>query len=74
VVINDPYPYRHAETYRTKYAEYKGHHNQEIIRNSRDSRYYEIKDHPEHNNWKRDQNQQKNDHDGRKDDHKQHNK
>jgi hypothetical protein len=74
VVINDPYPYRHAETYRTKYAEYKGHHNQEIIRNSRDSRYYEIKDHPEHNNWKRDQNQQKNDHDRRKDDHKQHNK
>ena len=74
VVINDPYPYRHAETYRTKYAEYKGHHNQEIIRNSHDSRYYEIKDHPEHNNWKRDQNQQKNDHNRKKDDHRQHNK
>jgi hypothetical protein len=67
VVINDPYPYRHAETYRTKYAEYKGHHNQEIIRNSHDSRYYEIKDHPEHNNWKRE-------HDQRKDDHSQHNR
>jgi len=57
VVVNDPYPYRHADTYRTKYAEYKGHHDQEIIRNSHDSRYYEIKDHPEHNKWKREHDQ-----------------
>jgi hypothetical protein len=70
VVINDRYPYRRAETYRAKYAEYKGHHDQEIIRNSRDSRYYEIRGHPEHNNWKRDHNQQKKDHNQRKDVHR----
>ena len=74
VVINDRYPYRHAESYRAKYAEYKGHHDQEIIRNSRDARYYEIKDHPEHNNWKREHDQRNNDHNQRKDDHNQHNK
>jgi len=70
VVVNDRYPYRHAETYRSKYAEFKGHHDQEIIRNSHDSRYYEIKDHPEHNNWKKGQNQHNNDHDQRNNDHR----
>ena len=74
VVINDRTPYRHAETYRAKYAEYKGHHDQEIIRNSHDSRYYEIKDHPEHNNWKRDRdhNQQNNNHNQPENNHNQH--
>ena len=52
VVINDDdRPYRNADNYRTKYAQYKGHHDQEVIRNSRDSRYYQIKGHPEHNKW-----------------------
>lgn len=51
VVVNEPTPYRHPEVYRTKYASFKGHHDQQIIRNSHDSRYFEIKDHPEHNKW-----------------------
>jgi hypothetical protein len=51
VVVNDRTPYRHPEIYRTKYASYKGRHDQEIIRNSRDSRYFENKNHPEHNKW-----------------------
>jgi hypothetical protein len=60
VVINDdPRPYRNADNYRTKYAQYKGNHGQEAIRNSHDSRYYQIKGHPEHNNWQQDQNRRR---------------
>jgi hypothetical protein len=54
VVINDPKPYRHPETYRSKYGTYKGRHDQEVIRNSHDPKYFEIKDHPEHSKWKND--------------------
>jgi hypothetical protein len=60
VVINDdPQPYRHPETYRTKYSGYKGRQDQEVIRNSHDPKYFVIKDHPEHNQWKKNQNQGK---------------
>ena|ERR1041385_5347219 len=52
VVVNEPTPYYHAESYRTRYASYKGNHSQEVIRNSHDPRYFEIKDHPEHNKWR----------------------
>jgi len=52
VVVNEPTPYRNAQSYRTKYARYKGNYGQEIIRNSHDSRYWENKNHPEHNKWK----------------------
>ena len=51
VVVNDNRPYRNAGMYRTKYATHKNNHNQESIRNSKDSRYFKIKEHPEHNNW-----------------------
>jgi hypothetical protein len=57
VVINDPYPYRHADTYRSQYGTYKGRRDQEVIRNSQDPRYFENKDHPQHNKWKKDHNQ-----------------
>lgn len=40
VVINEPQPYRRAETYRVKYAGYKGNHSQQIIRNSKDEKYH----------------------------------
>ena len=52
VVINDRTPYRHPEVYRAKYASYKGRHDQEQIRNSHESKYFENKNHPEHNKWK----------------------
>jgi hypothetical protein len=51
VVVNEPRPYRNAERYRTQYAGYKGRHDQEIIRNSHDQRYWGNKNHPEHKNW-----------------------
>jgi hypothetical protein len=54
VVVNEPSPYLHADTYRAKYAGYKGHHDQEIIRNSHESKYFENKDHPEHDKWEKD--------------------
>jgi len=57
VVINDDErPYRNAENYRSKYSQYKGNHNQEVIRNSHDSRYFVNKNHPEHNKWKNNDN------------------
>jgi hypothetical protein len=67
VVVNDRYPYRHAETYRTKYATDKGRHDQDVIRNSHDSKYFENKDHPEHDKWMKDHKHQNNDHNQRKD-------
>jgi len=56
VVVNEPSPYRNAQFYRTKYSGYKNNHGQEIIRNSRDSRYFENKGHPEHAKWQRGRN------------------
>ena len=53
VVINDARPYNRADTYRRQYAIYKGRHDQEVIRNSRDKKYYQVKGHPEYNNWKK---------------------
>jgi hypothetical protein len=53
VVVNEPRPYLHNDVYRSKYGQYKGRHDQEIIRNSHDSRYFVIKDHPEHDKWEK---------------------
>ncbi|MDB5281910.1 MAG: hypothetical protein JWO06_985 [Bacteroidota bacterium] len=52
VVINEPKPYLHHDIYRAKYVSFKGHHDQHAIRDSHDSRYFEIKEHPEHSKWK----------------------
>ncbi len=51
VVINEREPWRNHETYRQKYASYKGRHDQQPIRDSRDQRYFVNKNHPEHNTW-----------------------
>lgn len=52
VVINDdPRPYMNAVNYRTKYGQYRGRHDQVVIRNSDDRRYWENKNHPNHNKW-----------------------
>ena len=58
VVINEPRPYLHADVYRVKYKPYRGRHDQVIIRNSNDEKYYVVKGHPKYNgnngngNWK----------------------
>ena len=51
VVVNDRQPWRNHETYRDKYSSFKGSHDQQPIRDSRDSKYFVNKSHPEHNNW-----------------------
>lgn len=43
VVVNEPKPYLHAATYRTKYARYKNVRTQTIIRDSRDAKYTRYK-------------------------------
>jgi hypothetical protein len=59
VIKGDSRPYRNDVNYRTKYSRYRGYHNQGVIRNSRDSRYFQIKEHPEHNKWQQDQDRRK---------------
>jgi hypothetical protein len=50
-VINENRPYLRHEYYRDKFMNFRGRHDQTIIRDSHDSRYFVIKGHPEHDNW-----------------------
>lgn len=59
VVVNEREPYRNHTMYRDQYSSYRGRHDQEPIRDSRDARYFVNKDHPEHNKWVK---QQRHDH------------
>ena len=51
VVMNSYKPYEHDRDNREKYSFYKNRHDQQQIRDSRDSKYFVNKNHPEHNNW-----------------------
>lgn len=51
VVVNDRNPWRNHNANRDKYESYKGRRDQQPIRDSRDSKYFTNKNHPEHNNW-----------------------
>jgi hypothetical protein len=55
VVVNERQPYLHDEKYRDQYSSYKGRHDQSPIRDSHDSKYFVNKNHPEHNNWMKQQ-------------------
>jgi hypothetical protein len=57
VVANEREPWRRAKFYRDKYSPYKGRHDQQIIRDSRDPKYFANKNHPEHRNWLKQQKQ-----------------
>ena len=59
VVINERTPYRNAQKYRDQYASSKGRHGQQPIRDSRDTKYFANKNHPEHDNWVKQQAQKK---------------
>jgi hypothetical protein len=52
VVINDQKPYLRHKEYRAKYASSDDRSDRQSIRDSRDSRYFVIKNHPEHSKWK----------------------
>jgi hypothetical protein len=51
VVMNEPKPYMHHDENRRKYEDYRSRHDQPVIRDSHEEKYWEIKDHPEHNKW-----------------------
>jgi hypothetical protein len=55
VVVNERNPWRNHSTYRDKYSSFKDRHDQQPIRDSRDSKYFANRNHPEHNNWVRQQ-------------------
>ncbi len=57
VVVNEQKPWRNHKTYIEKYSSFKGRHDQQPIRDSRDSKYFVNKNHPEHNNWVKQQKQ-----------------
>ena len=67
VVVNEKDPWRNSVRYRNEYSKYKGQRNQQPIRDSRDSKYFQNKYHPEHNNWVK---QQKHDNGNRNDNNK----
>jgi hypothetical protein len=67
VVINEREPWMRDNVYRSKYASYRNMHDQQAIRDSRDRRYYENKEHPMHNQWK--ENWKENGHDNRNKNH-----
>lgn len=52
VVINERDPWMRNERYRNEYGRYRGVHDQQIIRDSRDQRYYANPRHPQHAQWK----------------------
>ncbi len=51
VVINTPSPWLRHNRYRGDYYGYRGRHDQVVIRDSRDQRYWANPGHPRHNNW-----------------------
>src|SRR5690349_14245458 len=53
VVVNERTPYLHHETYRALYSSRRDFHDQESIRDSRDSKYFVNRGHPRHDAWVR---------------------
>lgn len=51
VVVNEPKPYLNHAAYKEQYSSYRDRHDQRSIRDSRDSRYFVNRNHPEHKNW-----------------------
>ncbi len=51
VVVNERDPWRHNRYFREKYSSDRDRHDQEVIRDSRDPRYFINKHHPMHKEW-----------------------
>jgi len=66
VVMNEREPWRNHESYRDKYASFKGVHDQQPIRDSHDSKYFVNARHPEHNNWVKQQKHDNGNHNGQR--------
>jgi hypothetical protein len=55
-VINEMRPFLNHNYYRDRYSYNRGRFNQELIRDSRDARYFANESHPMHRQWERDRN------------------
>jgi Ni/Co efflux regulator RcnB len=55
VVVNEPKPYLNHQTYKSKYGSSNERYSGQSIRDSRDSRYFANKNHPEYRNWRNSQ-------------------
>src|ERR1035437_11136909 len=64
VIVNERDPWRNDATYRQKYASYKGRHDQQPIRDSKDSKYFVNPNHPQHNVYVQQQKQNNGNHFG----------
>lgn len=51
VVLNESRPWLRNKAIRGQYAGYRNRHDQVVIRDSRDVRYWENAQHPRHNDW-----------------------
>ena len=49
VVVNDRQPWRNHDNYRNQYSSFRGQRDQQPIRDSKDSKYFVNKNHPQHN-------------------------
>jgi hypothetical protein len=65
VVMNESRPYQHYAKDRVRYASYRNQHDQQPIRDSRDQKYFENKNHPQHNEWRGDRDQNNRDRNNR---------
>ncbi|MDP3437863.1 MAG: hypothetical protein Q8S04_11525 [Bacteroidales bacterium] len=59
IVINESKPYYRHDYYKSKYSSHKNHKREIAIRDSRDSRYYNNRNHPQYQNWKREEQKRK---------------
>jgi hypothetical protein len=55
VVVNGRNPYEDNDKHQAQYNQYKGQRDQPMIRDSKESKYFVNKNHPEHNNWMKQQ-------------------
>ena len=66
VVINNvKNPYLNDRNYRRQYANYKNKYDQTPIRDAKENRYFENKDHPRHSEWQKDNNNSSNNNNNR---------
>jgi hypothetical protein len=54
VVVNRPKPFEDNDNHKTQYSKYKDVRDQPVIRDSKDPKYFESKDHPQHDAWVKD--------------------
>jgi len=55
VVVNEPKPYLRNKAQQAQFAKYKGNRNQAIIRDSKEEKYFQSAQHPQHQKWENQQ-------------------